>query len=420
MTAQKMWCFNTIVFPGYQVPGNTCIIVHEMSGSKNLLTCVALSVALLSCSVTPVVTPVEEVCGTALFSVQGGFPGARRGRCTIHSASMVSLQVLREDEMVTNPSPWYAFKLIPREPTTAIVDVSFDDWEQRYYPKMSTDGTNWRPVEEQHFRFSKDGSGFRLTLPLRSETVWLAAQELLGDDYYESWYRELAGNGSVEVIDFGRSREGRSLISVGNTTNARDLVLLTGRQHPPEVTGAIAMRTFTDTVLSDTDLARRFGERYRLIAIPQLNPDGVAGGNWRHNSGGTDLNRDWGPFKQPETMAIAKLLDDLDAAGYTLRLFVDFHSTKKNLFYTQAPEDVTSPPQFTETWLERARARLDNYSFAYEPRSLSDTPNSKNYMYKRYGAPSITYEVGDETRRSHITRSAQVFAEEMMRLLLEQ
>ena len=52
-------------------------------------------------------------------------------------------------------------------------------------------------------------------------------------------------------------------------------------------------------MLGDTELAREFRQRFRVIAIPVLNPDGITGGNWRMNLGGVDLNRDWGKFDEP-------------------------------------------------------------------------------------------------------------------------
>jgi hypothetical protein len=39
-------------------------------------------------------------------------------------------------------------------------------------------------------------------------------------------------------------------------------------------------------------------------------------------------------------------------------------------------------------------------------------------MYQRYGIPSVTFEVGDETDRTLIDRAAEVFAREMMRLMI--
>ena len=34
-------------------------------------------------------------------------------------------------------------------------------------------------------------------------------------------------------------------------------------------------------------------EKFRVLAFPLMNPDGVDLGHWRHNAGGIDLNRDW-------------------------------------------------------------------------------------------------------------------------------
>ena len=67
-----------------------------------------------------------------------------------------------------------------------------------------------------------------------------------------------------------------------------------------------------------------------------------------------------------------------------------------------------------------ARERLPDYPFKHDARPVSERPTTKNYFYTRYGVPAITYETGDETDRDAITRSAVVFAEEMMRLMLEQ
>jgi hypothetical protein len=122
---------------------------------------------------------------------------------------------------------------------------------------------------------------------------------------------------------------------------------------------------------------------------------------------------------QPETQLIEELLADLDRNDFRIRAFIDFHSTKRNLFYTQAESDPTQPVHFSRDWLENARARIVNYEFTDEARPTSDTANGKNYMYKRYGIPSVTYEVGDETDRLATETAAVVFAEEFMKLLLQ-
>ena len=129
---------------------------------------------------------------------------------------------------------------------------------------------------------------------------------------------------------------------------------MVGRQHPPEVTGALAMLPFVEELLSDTDLAKKYRARFETTIVPMLNPDGVVKGYWRHNTGSTDLNRDWGPFKQPETRLMQKLLQDIAAdPAERLRFFVDFHSTQRDVFYTIPDSLPSDPPHYLKIWLDR-------------------------------------------------------------------
>jgi murein tripeptide amidase MpaA len=198
-------------------------------------------------------------------------------------------------------------------------------------------------------------------------------------------------------------------------------VVIVGRQHPPEVTGALALMPFVEAALSDTDLSKAFLDKFNLLVIPMINPDGVEDGNWRFNTGGMDLNRDWGPFSQPETRAVRNAFERFHENEDEVIFFLDFHSTGRNLLYTQADDEATNPPMFTRDWVAAVKARLDNdvYPFTREARHNSGRPISKNYMYDSFGIPSITYEVGDETPRAAIEQSAIVFSEEMMKQLLK-
>ena len=132
----------------------------------------------------------------------------------------------------------------------------------------------------------------------------------------------------------GKSVQGRPII-LAETADRPEFILMIGRQHPPEVTGAIAMQSFIDTVLGDSDLAHRFRERFKLGIVPVMNPDGVAAGHWRHNVNGVDVNRDWGPFTQPESSSVIRWVQQQESEGRTLQLMLDFHSTFEDLFYTQ-------------------------------------------------------------------------------------
>jgi len=246
----------------------------------------------------------------------------------------------------------------------------------------------------------------------------VSAQELITPAVYDVWLHRIGDTSEVSVKELGRSGADLPIYVLDANPDSKEVILLTGRQHPPEVSGAFGFLGFTETLLADTDLARAFRDRFRIVAVPLLNPDGVVGGNWRHNLAGVDLNRDWGPFAQPETRLIAELLDQFDEDGDQLRVFVDFHSTADNVFYTQLDEDITDPPNFTRDWLAASEPRLKDYPFENKLRSTENSTVSKNYMYGRYGIPSFTYEVGDETDRAAAQAAAVVFAEEFMKLLL--
>lgn len=373
---------------------------------------------LVSCATPPVYPPGTE-CRAQAFVIVDDFPGARRGRCTVLGASHVRLEIVPEDAAVSNPSPWFAFQVMPRTSGTALIELDYGTWPHRYVPKQSRDGRSWQALPETAVTTTGDEHRTRLRLRLGAEPVRVAAQELVTAGDALAWSRELAGRSDATLAILGDSAEGRPIAMLESGSALDKLVLLVGRQHPPEVSGAIAMRSFLETLYADTDLANEFRRRVGIIAIPMLNPDGVERGHWRHNTGATDLNRDWGPFTQAETRHIDGLLDSLDVRGRDLLAFMDFHSTNRNLFYTQTDADVTDPPEFTQKLLERAGARLPGYAFTREPRPLSETATAKNYLYRRYGIPSMTYEVDDEASRAEVERAAAVFAEETMRLLLE-
>jgi predicted deacylase len=260
----------------------------------------------------------------------------------------------------------------------------------------------------------------RIRIPLGDQAVWVAAQELIMPSIYDVWLRKMDQTTAASVQELGRSRAGLPIYKLESSPDSKDVILLIGRQHPPEVSGTFAFISFAETLLSETELAMAFRERYRIVGVPLLNPDGVVGGNWRHNLDGTDLNRDWGLFEQPETRLIGDLFDQYDAAGDQLRAFVDFHSTADNIFYAQLADDVTNPPNFIIDLLAAAEPRLVDYPFSNVPSPTTNTTVSKNYVYLRYGIPAFTYEVGDETDRAAVAAAAVVIAEEFMKLLLRQ
>ena len=365
--------------------------------------------------------PADRFCENDIALIDTLFEGGVFDRCDVRDGKFV-INIRPEDAKVQVPMPWYAFRVSPKRAGDAMVLMGFVDADaDRFWPKVSLDGTNWHRLPDSAVATSKNNKRLAMRIPLSEAPLWIASQRLVTTSYYDAWSRSLAERKDVTVRLLGRSVRGRPIV-VAATGDRPQAILLLGRQHPPEVTGALTMRAFVATVLADTELARRFRESFQVITVPLLNPDGVAAGHWRHNADKTDLNRDWGPFKQPETRTVRRLLEGLDERGTTLRLMLDFHSTqvtKTQLFYTQRPEDGDgSAHGFANTWFERVRHRAPDLAFIHRP-SKSDSDNAKNYLFDRYGIPSITYETGDETDPDWIAAATPTFAEEMMRVLLD-
>jgi hypothetical protein len=370
--------------------------------------------------ILPTLAAAGDRCENAVFRITSNFDGGRLDQCVFTSDDSVELTFRNEDFRVTDAFAWFAFHIAADGSHDLTIKMHFPDSYARFWPKLSRDKEEWRSADESRVERSEIGKSMTVELSVDETGTWVSAQELLTEDYYDDWLEQLDAHFDVATKIIGESVRGRP-IHVATTAEKPEMVVLIGRQHPAEVPGAIAMRAFVDEVLGTSDLAREFRERYMLLILPLINPDGVAYGHARHNDGLQDLNRDWGPFTQPETQGVAALLEELDRAGIAPRLMLDFHATKQTdtmIFYTQMPDDGTSPKGFATAWLDRVDERID-FEFEHDPRPPSGLDNTKNYFFSRFGIPAITYEIADELERDLIAEHTPVFARQMMRTMLE-
>lgn len=402
---------------------------------KVLFLCAAVIVAGCATPGMPVKTATGlakltsvPLCENGAAEIRVEHQTARINQCDVVSENGFNFVIRPEKETdpegeTINNSPWYGFRVDPKQSGSVDFTLSYENGTHRYSPKISYDGVTWthlpgtetprpRPAEFS-FRVNMDDSPF-----------YISAQEVFTPAAHDAWTAKLAAQPFVTETIIGQSKNGYDLrmLEVQTEPNVKKpYAVWIGRQHPPEVTGALALIPFSETVLNDSELSKKFLEHFNVLIIPMINPDGVTAGHWRFNDGGMDLNRDWGPFSQPETRAVRDTFKRFETGQDEIAFFLDFHSTWRNLLYTQADDEPTTPPMFTRDWLKAVDDRLDDkvYPFTREARHNSGRPISKNYMYDTYGIAAITYEVGDATPRSAIDLSAKVFAEEMMTLLLQ-
>ena len=374
----------------------------------------AATLTLTACaSVAP-----QRYCASDDLLIDANYEGGNFWSCEVDGGGTATVTIRPEDPPPINRSPWYSFRVTPSGTDPVAVTVRFEDGYARYWPKLSVDGSGWTPADPGDVTIADDENSLTVRIKPDAPSIWVSGQELITTDFYDARVNALAAKDFVTTERLGRSVLGRPL-HVALTPKRPEAVFLIGRQHPPEVSGALAMQEFVDTVLGDSALAMRFRERYMVVVIPLINPDGVALGHWRHNVNGVDLNRDWGSFTQPETQGAARLIQRIEDAGIRPALMLDFHSTRASLFYTQLPEESSWTIDFASVWFERVRARRPEFEFKHDPRPRSGQANTKNFFFDRYRIPAFTYEIGDEEDRAAIQDTTPVFAEEMMRLMLE-
>lgn len=376
----------------------------------------------------PVAPPVVDVHRRTVGFLDAGLwisnelPGGWLDDAWREGDSLVVARIRPENSPINN-SAWYAFKVWSPEGRTVDLRLTYDGGRHRYWPKVRAGATGaWERLSPEAVRVDAEANTALLRLEVGPDTVWVAGQEMFTSAAFRAWNDSLAALPHVALSTIGSSPGGRPLemLRVTEDAGARRHVFVIGRQHPPEVTGTLALKAFMEEVAGDSPLAREFRRRFQLHVAPLLNPDGVDLGHWRHNTGGVDLNRDWVAFEQPETRAVRDaFLQVMDAPGAELWFALDFHSTNRDVFYTLDRSLATRPAGLMDRWLEGLQRGVPDYAIDDSPSGLG-SPTSRNWFYREFGAPAVIYEVGDNTDRTLIREVASAAARALMELLLEE
>ncbi|MHA7128343.1 M14 family metallopeptidase [Algoriphagus namhaensis] len=356
--------------------------------------------------------------------ISNDFEGARLNGAEKVNDTLLRVLILPENEPI-NPSPWYAFKLWAESEKSMWIEFSYSENSfHRYYPKISQDGRYFQNADSADF-FAPAEEGKRpekayLKVDLSADTLWVAAQDLVGTKDAEEWKAGLLKLDFVSKEIIGKSTEGRDLeiLKIGEADD-QEMLMVISMQHPPEVTGYLAMKSFVETICEDSPEARAFRRKYNLYLMPQMNPDGVANGHWRHNAGGVDTNRDWVNLNQPEPKALAAFMEaKVEQSGGKFIFAADFHSTWEDIFYTINEDLEGNKPGLIPKLIKRSSKRIPGYDPNIRPTETNErSVTSNSYFFFVHGAESMTFEVGDNTPRELIRQKGEFTARELMRLL---
>lgn len=367
-------------------------------------------------------------------SFSNDFPGGRLNEIEGVNDTLVRITIKPENSPI-NPSAWYAFKIWSENEKKMTIHLTYEDGFHRYYPKVSSDGISWNPLDTAKFFWDPneaptkflgqtgDSITFRtqafMNITTSPDTLWIAAQEVITSHDNADWVDLLSKKPDVEKEIVGESPLNAPLwkVNIGNKTSKKAIIVFSS-QHPPEVTGYLAMRAFIEEVTSDSELSEKFRSEFLTMVVPMVNPDGVDQGHWRHNTGGVDLNRDWSNLHQSENRMIdAFFRNYLDQTETKVYFGIDFHSTWKDIFYIlNRNADVT---QVTKPWLEGMERLLPGFSVVEREVPVVGGGTSVRWFYQQANTDAVTYEVGDDTDRSYLKEKARAAAVSLMTVLLD-
>jgi len=349
------------------------------------------------------------------------FEGARLNGVEQVNDTLFRLEILPENTPI-NPSPWYAFKLWSEDSKDLWLEFTYGETGfHRYYPKVSQDGLEFNLVDSVDFVSAGERpKTAMLKVKSGADTLWVAAQDLVGTHDVEAWKDDLEKLSFVSTEIIGKSTQGRNLevLKIGSAGD-KEMLMVISQQHPPEVTGYLAMKAFVETIIEDSPEAKKFRSKYNLYLMPQMNPDGVANGHWRHNAGGVDTNRDWVNLNQPEVQALTGFMESkVEETGGQFIFAADFHSTWEDIFYTINEDLKGNRPGLIPKLIKRSSKKIPDYVPNIRPTETNQrSVTSNSYFFFVHRAESMTFEVGDNTPRDLIKQKGESTARELMRLL---
>lgn len=364
-------------------------------------------------------------------SFSNQFAGARLSN-VVQTGPLAYTVTIAPENAPINMSPWYAFQVSANKTKEISVRLAYPEYARhRYDPQISKDGRKWKLLEKERIVEEEKGTGTSglssrpksivMRLKVSRQALWVGAQELQTSSTVFRWMDEIAKKRKLDISEIGRSIEGRpiKMLSIGKP-DSKNMMMVISRQHPPEVTGYFAMQSFVETIAGNSDLAKQFRERWSIYVVPLMNPDGVDHGNWRHNLGGIDLNRDWTVFNQPEGKTVSEFLKRREAAtGGKFYFGIDFHSTWEDIYYPMTRRHEGNMPGVVQDWLTKIQTALPGYTPVIQ---ANDSPVparlSRNYFLTAHKMEAIIFEIGDNTPRDFIKKKGRVGAEELMKLLI--
>jgi cytosolic carboxypeptidase protein 6 len=348
-------------------------------------------------------------CAGAGRRVHAGFERAALAGCSIDSDGHIRVRVAPESRPI-NPSPWYGFVVASDTPGATRVTLDYGSEKHRYAPWLALPGAAAQRLPAEQLAVAAPRTSASFTLPAAQVQLVIAQPpETLESVLAPFEARVAAGQLMRSIAGYSVARRPLTVYH-HRPANPRGTVVIITRQHPPETTGPQAFARFTDILLGPSAAAKAFRRTHALMIVPVANPDGFVLGHWRHNLGGVDLNRDWGPFTQPETRALGAAIA-AEARIAPIAAVIDFHSTFRDVVY--APP-LPAGPDLGEAMLKAITTDLAGADIRIDRAHNPGNGVLKSWARDQFGVGALTWEVGDDSPTIRTHRLATAAAQALM------
>lgn len=304
---------------------------------------------------------------------------------------------------------WYSFKVEEakgRELTIRITNAQGASASPAWsfnQPVVSSDGgETWTRIPEANYR----GGVFSFRWTVQSESDWVA----LVPPYPFSRWLDLVETVSdhprvvgAEII--GQSLQGRPVHMLTITTgeepiHKRPAFWVTSRVHPAETGSSWQVEGLVNWLLSDDPQAGALVEQSTFFIVGMLNPDGVVLGNYRMDTLGQNLNREWDnedPTKAPTLIATKNRMREFVDGGGEILAFYDLHShssIRANFVYFNDSPAISADDMGDLIDFLYLHEEISG-DFSVEHSSGSNPVSrgiAKNWVFHTFGVPALTYE----------------------------
>jgi murein tripeptide amidase MpaA len=362
-----------------------------------------LSLALTGCDSS---TGPNERDGAPDIRLFTDFEGASLGSWDRVTPTIFNLTIRKDTN--SEFARWYSFRVrggrgeALRFHITNAAEVSAAGAWPFNRPVVSSDGgLTWARISSTLY----EGGVFTFEHTPASNDEWIALNPVYNYSRWTNLADEISTHPMVDtLVVLTHTLQGRPfhLVKITDASvpdTEKGAVWGTARQHPAEVAGSWMAEGLIDWLLGEDPQAVELRRKAIFYLMPFLNPDGVALGNYRVNSVGMNLNREWtnrNPANAPTVAAAAQAMEEFVASGQRFEFFVDFHaysSLRKNFFFysgrDRAPEEEV---QEIEDLMDLFQSINGDFTRSGSIPSGDDARLARGWAFESFGVQAVTFE----------------------------